>query len=341
MRKKLRIVGVTVLLLVCSSTQAQDIEIREFRQNVTSLIGSVNPVYDNTDQACAVIRFFVRDTTFVVEGNMGVMKRISQLGEIMVYVPAATKRLTVRHEGLLPLRYELPSKLEPKKTYDAYLLALKTPQRQENSYQQSNTTHVRTTPGKNMGKPDRRLKESETKAGIRPMIGLGYQIMALFGPTISVGVNMNHHLIELSGVIGLKKSDELHLYDSDQNLIATRQYAPLKVQLRYGYEFSVANIAKDVNLSIAPMVGGSLNVFNSKTEVNEYREYFKRASSVSLTPGVRASVQVGDHLLVHMTPEFALGVYKSDNCKVISNSNKNFKKWTDGFNLSLGINYIF
>ena len=253
-------------------------------------------MYDNTDQACAVIRFFVRDTTFVVEGNMGVVKRISQLGEIMLYVPAATKRLTVRHEGLLPLRYELPSKLEPKKTYDAYLLALKTPQRQENAYQQRNTTNGRTTPekDKNVGKPDRRLKESETKAD-----------------------------------------------DSDQNLIATRQYAPLKVQLRYGYEFSVANIAKDINLSIAPVIGGSLNVFNSKTEANEYREYFKRASSVSLAPGVRASVQVGDHLLMHMTPEFALGVYKSDNCKVISNSNKNFKKWTDGFNLSLGINYIF
>lgn len=347
MRKMLRIVGVAVLLLICSSTQAQDIEIREFRQNVTSLIGSVNPVYDNTGQACAVIRFSVRDTTFVVEGNLGVVKRMSQLGEILVYVPATTKRLTIRHEGLLPLRnYEIPVKLDPKKTYDAYLLAMTAPRQQTKPAERAvpqirtneNATVGTATSGKEQQARTSGQKKQGAKVGVRPMIGLGFQALAMMGPSLSVGAAIGHHQIELSGALGLKKSDELHLYDSDHNLIATRQYTPTKIQFRYGYEISVA---KGIDLTLTPMIGGSLNIFNSQSEDNEYREYFKRASSFSLTPAVRVSYLVGKNIAIHMTPEFALGLYKSANCKVISNSNKNFKKWTDGFNLSLGVNYIF
>lgn len=315
MRKLQRIFWVAMLLLTSGNIKAQDIEIRDFRPNITSLIGSVNPIYDNTGQACSVIKFLVRDTTFVVEANQGIMKRTSEIGEIIVYVPTTTKRLTIRHAGMLPLRYELPMRLEPKKTYDALLLV-------------SEKTKDSIRPEGGM------KKEKAPKDHAHFVMSLGYQIMAISGPTIAIGIESNHHQIEIGGTLGLQKSSELHLYDSNNTMIATRQYSPLRVMLRYGYEFVPVK-----SFGVGPMIGANLNVFNSKSENDSYRDYFKRASSFSLTPGVRLSYMIDKHLKVHLTPEYGLGIYKSSNCKVVSNHNKKFKQWTDGFNVSLGISY--
>ena len=63
-----------LLMAIVGKMVAQDIQITRFERNYTSLIGSVRPVYDNTGEACAVIRFFVRDAEFVIEPNLGVLK---------------------------------------------------------------------------------------------------------------------------------------------------------------------------------------------------------------------------------------------------------------------------
>ena len=65
-----------LLMVAVSEMNAQDIQVARFERNYTSLIASTNPVYDNTGEACAVIRFFVRDDGFIVEPNMGMMKQV-------------------------------------------------------------------------------------------------------------------------------------------------------------------------------------------------------------------------------------------------------------------------
>ena len=64
-----------LLMVAANAVKAQDIEVSKFERNYTSLIASMNPVYDNTGEACAVIRFFVRGDGFIIEPNMGMMKQ--------------------------------------------------------------------------------------------------------------------------------------------------------------------------------------------------------------------------------------------------------------------------
>lgn len=357
-----------LFLMVSMGIWAQDIEIRDFKKNITSLMGSVNPIYDNTGQACAVIRLSVRDTTFVVESNMGVKRRVSQLGEIVVYVPATTKRLTIRHEGLLPLRYDIPVKLEPKKTYDALLIAVKDSSpaleipviSKEKETPETPVTDHKTEQGieeekevealptlvspvvKTASKPEKKQKEKKVKSDSSrktfATIGVGFQLMSILGPSLSFGIDANHHLVELGATIGINSSDKLYFYNKKEEFIVARQYTPYRVQLRYGYEINPSK-----GIGITPIIGGAMNIFSSKSgeEVrSSYLNHYLKASSFSLTPSVRFSFQAGKRVKIHITPEFAIGLYKSDNCKVISDYNSKFKSWTDGFQVNLGVNFL-
>ena len=99
---KKSIIGLLLIAAVCQM-KAQDIQVSRFERNYTSLIASMSPVYDNTGEACAVIRFFVRDEGFIIEPNLGMMEQEVKPGEIRMWVPKGTKRLTVRNGNWMPL----------------------------------------------------------------------------------------------------------------------------------------------------------------------------------------------------------------------------------------------
>lgn len=104
---------------IYSSISSSDISLSNFRHNPQVLTASLNSVNDNAGNPCAVIRYFVNDDDFVMEPNLGVLKTVTKPGQIMQYVPAGTKRLTIRNKNYMPLNgYELPVDIEPKMTYD-------------------------------------------------------------------------------------------------------------------------------------------------------------------------------------------------------------------------------
>ena len=105
-----------------SIVKSSDIELLDFRLNPTSLIASANPVYDNTGQACAVIRYTVNNDDFIIEPNLGVVKETKKPGEIIQYVPVGTRRLTIKNDNFMPIRdYEIPVEIAAKATYDVTL----------------------------------------------------------------------------------------------------------------------------------------------------------------------------------------------------------------------------
>lgn len=67
---KKRKILLAMVLFVCINLCAQDIKMTTFERNITSLIASMDPVYDNAGEACAVVRFFVRDEGFEIEPNL-------------------------------------------------------------------------------------------------------------------------------------------------------------------------------------------------------------------------------------------------------------------------------
>ena len=343
-----KICGVLLLLLMSCGASAQDIEIRDFKENIRDLRASLNPVADLSGEFCALIRFSVSDTTFVIEPNMGFIKRTTGPGEILLYVPTMTRRLTVKRDGLLPLRgYRIPVKLEPKRTYDATIIANGIPHVLPNMEQKDSvetpplpkdTVVVKKTPVPSSVSPvyEKKAKANDTETQM--YAGIGFEVFSMIGVTGRVGMEVGSHIIEIGGVIGFGKTDILYFYDSKGNLIAGRSYHPMRVQLQYGYGVKLAEM-----ISIAPMIGLSLNAFQGTDEKTnpDYPDYYKAASSFSIAPAVRLSALVGRNIKLHITPAYSLGMYKSNNCKLISENDSKFKSWTDGLHLELGVNILF
>lgn len=317
MKDRIKIIGLGLLLMMISGSMAaqeQDIVISNFRCVISDLIGSTRPVYDNTGEGCAVLVFNVRDTTFVIEGNLGVLKRESEVGTIRLWVPKGTKRLTVKHDGLFTLRgYEIPVTIESKMAYHAYLWATES-----------------LGPGGGEG--------PSVKKNIHFYIGAGFQALPLLGPSLAIGVDIDHHIVEVGGIYGLGKTDNLYMYRGE-NLVAGYKYQAIRSYLRYGYDIMVAK----EQLGIMPQAGVALNVMNGDavSGASISTKDFKRASSVSATLAVRVTARLGNHVGLHVTPEYSIGVYKSNNCKLLSDNDSGFKKWTDGFGVNAGLTVYF
>lgn len=302
-----KILMLIVLIVAAGSVSAQDIEITRFESSLKSLIASTNPVLDNTGEACAVIRFFVRDNDFIIEPNMGYKKREVLPGEIRLWVPKGTKRLTVRLNKWMPLvGYEIPEEIVPKVTYEADLAIT-----------------------------DEALQRSKANKGHNVYASVGYNILSISGPSVALGFDINHHNIELGAVFGLNKTDDLYFYDSSSAVKAAYNYSAIRIQLRYGYDIRVTDF-----FSVMPQVGGAFNLYNGKEVVSGSSDY-DSANSFSILGAIRLVASFSDRFKLHITPEYDFGVAKNDNCKIIYDSDKTFKSWTEGFNLNIGLMYFF
>ena len=293
---------ILILLMAAAGTiNAQDIDITKFERNYTSLIASMDAVYDNTGEACAVIRFFVRGDGFIIEPNMGMMKQETKPGEIRVWVPKGTKRLTIRKEGLLPLTgYNIPMTIEPKATYEV---------------------EVSVNDGAN--------KHHNVYAGV------GYNALSISGPSVALGFDINHHNIELGAVYGLNKTDDMYFYDANSDVTGAYNYQTIRIQLRYGYDIGITDF-----FSIMPQAGAAYNIFTGN-EVVKGNSTFDSANSLSAIVAVRLVTSFNNRFKLHITPEYNIGLNKNDNCKVLSDFDSKFKSWTEGFNLNIGLMYFF
>ena len=170
-----KIIIILLMIVTANGLKAQDIKIKKFERNYTNLMASTNAVYDNTGEACAVIRFFVRDANVIIEPNMGIMRQEMKPGEIRLWVPKGTKRLTIRRDGLIPLTgYEIPISIDSKVTYEAELAIIDGANKRHNVY-----------------------------------AGIGYNVVSISGPSIALGFDIKHHVIELGAVLGLNKTEQM------------------------------------------------------------------------------------------------------------------------------------
>lgn len=296
-----------LLLATACQLEAQDIQITRFERNLTNLTASTNPVYDNTGEACALIRFLVRNKDFTIEPNMGMMRQDYLKGEIRMYVPKGTKRLTIRKNGYMPLvGYEIPVAIEPKATYDVELSIT-----------------------------DEAINRRKANKGHNVYVGAGYNILSISGPSVSLGFDINHHIIELGAVFGLNKTDDMYLYDANSTVTGAYNYKATRIQLRYGYDIRLTDF-----FSVTPQIGGAYNIY-SGTEVVNGSTGYDSANSFSLLGAVRFVASFTDRFKMHITPEYDFAVGKNDNYKVLSNFDSKFKSWTDGFNLNIGLIYFF
>ena len=343
-----RIIYIAALLAIAGYAAAQDIRITRFERCFTCIGASIDPVYDNTGKACALIRFAVRDTSMQIEPNLGYMKRESQIGEIRLYVPAATRRLSLRAIGLKLLRdYEIPVKLEQMATYDADVetaIISNLPQSEEDKEEENPepiiSEKMEDEPRSEVyTEPEERLKVTKVKSrtsNTHFIYGLGWNVLPLNGPELCLGIDTHHHIIELGGVYGLKKTDALYYYTSNYTSESPQvgwKYSAIRGNLGYGYD-----IFHKSTVSMVPMFGVMASKYYGKKVffINTNTNQYKNASSVSAFAALRFTLSLGKRLKFHVTPRYDFSVYKSDNCKLICDNDDTLKNWTNGFNLSVG-----
>lgn len=297
---------ILVALLIPKGIMAQnEIRITKFEENPRKLEARTKPMFDNNGDAYALICFEVRDNYIEIEPNMGYKDREDLVGQINIWVPKGTKRITFRREHLRPYTYNIPLTVESKKTYDAII-------EWDDYVPVANKNHY-------------------------VYMSAGYNILSLMGPSVAIGANINHHNIELSGVYGLNKTDDLYFYDTSGNANSGFSYRAVRVGLSYGYELAASDF-----FSIMPQLGGFYQFYNGKDLIGNNRNTnFKNANAISVFGALRFTVAFSNSFKMFLAPEYDFVVYKDEKCKLLNDYDNDFKNWNTGFNLNVGLQIFF
>ena len=307
---KILLYAVIMVWGLCTAAQTPRITITKFEQNAFSLIAKMDPVRDANGDDCAVIRFFVSDRYYSVDEAL---RTDTLIGEMRTWIPKGTKRITVRHEGMLPLiGYEIPLPMESKNTYEATVEIL----------------NEEVTIGPN----------SPSKQNHPIYVGVGYSISPVQGFSAAIGFLRQCHNLEISAIYGTGKTDDLYFYDSNGNALAAYSYHPVSIQGRYGYEIGIARY-----LIVIPQIGGAYNIAVGKRKsdfVNTNSKY-QIAHSFSVIAAASLLTRINSHIAFEVTPEYHINLQKDHNSKWISDSDKTFSNWMEGVGIRAGLVLFF
>ena len=118
----LLLLGMWIMGTMC--IQAQQFQVKKFRTLPNDVSGFINPVRDLNGEACALLKI-PTSSDFVFSTPLGIVKRKDEVGEIILYLPKGSSKITVKHPQWGVLRdYRFPTPLE---SHVAYEMTLNTP----------------------------------------------------------------------------------------------------------------------------------------------------------------------------------------------------------------------
>lgn len=91
-----KIILIILLCFLGRSIDAQEFKVHSFRCLPNDITAWIDPVRDLNDEACALIKV-VGDPDFVFSTPLGIVSRKNEVGEIWLYVPHGTVKLTIKH----------------------------------------------------------------------------------------------------------------------------------------------------------------------------------------------------------------------------------------------------
>ena len=123
MNKRLHILLVFAWCLLTAS--AQNISVASFRMLENDLTANTQGTMerDQNGEVAALIKVVTTEQGFVFDvGMLSVVKARQEVGEIWVYVPHGTRKITIKHQQLGVLRdYNIPMPIEKARTYEMVL----------------------------------------------------------------------------------------------------------------------------------------------------------------------------------------------------------------------------
>ncbi|MDE6339084.1 MAG: hypothetical protein K2K97_04770, partial [Muribaculaceae bacterium] len=105
------IIVLILLTLLSNQAVAQKFSVGSFRLLPNDISAFINPVKDLNDEDCALIKVQANED-FVFSTPLGIIKRIDNVGEIWLYIPAKSKKITIKHPEWGVLRdYMFPERI--------------------------------------------------------------------------------------------------------------------------------------------------------------------------------------------------------------------------------------
>lgn len=114
----IRILIIVSAILSASSLQAQKFKVDSFRILPNDVTAFINPVTDLNDDGCALIKVQA-SPEFAFSTPLGIVRREDKTGEIWLYIPKGSKKITIKHPEWGVLRdYPFPVKIESHVSYE-------------------------------------------------------------------------------------------------------------------------------------------------------------------------------------------------------------------------------
>lgn len=354
------IVALLCLWPLLVMAQSHDFEVRDFHENPTDLTAVSSNVKDLNGKTAALIRFAVRDTLFSFEANNGIIKQKKVVGEVLLFVPQGTKRITVRHPYLGILRdFQLPLFIESKTTYDAeieitnveYLRKLmglerlpkvdKTPIVTKPEIQQEEEIVEKPVVDDEFLTQTPKQKKPHVPMDLHFLVGGGFNAFSVMGPNVSVGVQLGKIILSADYTIGLQKVEGVGIYSkvagNSQKLTEAYDYSASRFSVRLGLG------SPDASVQIAPLIGASFNMIRGKEIGNKLfgETQFSESNSISLSVALSLRIRLFDSLSLAVTPQYDFAVGADDVFKVIKSADSKVKAWGEGIGVHAGLLYHF
>lgn len=131
-----------LIAILCHAVAvAQEFNVQSFRELTNDVSAFIAPVRDNNGEDCALVKVMAPEE-FVFSTPLGIVKREDKTGEIWLYIPSRTKKITVKHPEWGVLRdYIFPVKIVG---HFAYEMTLDYPRRESGEVREI-ITHVTDT----------------------------------------------------------------------------------------------------------------------------------------------------------------------------------------------------
>lgn len=127
-----RFLTATMLFLIlsilgCGKVYAQQFSVEKFSTLSNDVSAFINVVRDLNGEACAVVKV-AASSDFVFSSPLGIVKRKDYVGEIWLYLPKGSKKITIKHPRWGVLRdYQFPEPLESRMTYELVIVQPRQP----------------------------------------------------------------------------------------------------------------------------------------------------------------------------------------------------------------------
>lgn len=336
-RLRSSIVAILLSSSLSALSQSHDFIIQDFRENAFDLTAATSDIIDLRGWKPALIRFAVRDTLFSFTANNGILRIKKGVGEILLFVPDGTKRITVRHPYLGTLRdYVLPLPIKSKTTYDAEIVI----QKEEKPAQSEKPIEeiVERRPVLNDEPltwvvPTEYPTKSPTPIKTSFLLGGGYQALGVAGPTAQIGLDIGYFHISADYTFGLEKVEGVAIY-YDNSFGEAYDYSVSRFSARLGL-----NTSPNSAFQVVPQIGASFNMIKGdeivKKSVSE--DQFSKSTPISLSVALSMRIRLAKPLYLYVTPQYDFVVAPDDAYKVIKEADSKIKGWGEGFCISAGL----